>query len=185
MNTVLPAIAPAPAPARSISGPVHLHRTVAPWLANGVHRRCSSRGEEPSSRYRSRPSFARRAGRRRSPSSGVDAGAIVVHVPTGRRDLASWQALCLALVGVALPAVAFIPDFVQEVFTVIVLVLAGGAVAVFALTQGIGAFRARRAAHESPAIAATAIAISILPMLGALLMLPSLSCYMGEGCGGG
>jgi hypothetical protein len=119
------------------------------------------------------------------PSSCVDAGATVVHVPTGRRDSASWQALCLALLGVALPAIAFIPDFVQEVFTVIVLALAGGAVAVFALTQGIGAFRARRAAHESPAIAATAIAISILPMLGALLLLPSLSCYMGEGCGGG
>lgn len=63
--------------------------------------------------------------------------------------------------------------------------LAGGVIAVFALVQGIAAFRARRAAHESAAMASTAIAISVLPLLAAVLLLPSLSCYVGEGCGGG
>ncbi len=104
---------------------------------------------------------------------------------TAGRDTASWHALRLALIALALPVVAFIPDLVQEVLTMILLALAGGAVAVFALVQGIGAFRARRAAHESPAMAASAIAVSVLPIIAALLLLPSLGCYFGESCGGG
>ena len=109
----------------------------------------------------------------------------MVDVPTQRRDPASWRSLRLALVSVALPLIAFVPGLVQEVLTMILLALAGGMVAVFALTQAIGALRARRAANDSSAVAVAAIVLSVLPLLGAILMLPSLSCYYGEGCGGG
>ena len=112
-------------------------------------------------------------------------GATFVVMARAGWDSASWHALRLALIGLALPVVAFIPDFVQEVSTMLFLALVGGAVAVFALVQGVGAFRARRAAHESPAMASSAIAIAVLPILGALFLLPSLGCYFGESCGGG
>lgn len=62
--------------------------------------------------------------------------------------------------------------------------LAGGVVGERALTQWIGAFRGRRTARESPAITASVIAIRVLPILGPLLRLPTLSRYFGEGCGG-
>lgn len=104
---------------------------------------------------------------------------------TATRDPASGRALALAGLAVVLPLVAFIPGPVQEVFTMVLLVLGGGVVAIFALTYGVSAFRASRAAHESPAVAATAIGISVFPTLGALLLVPSLSCYFREGCGGG
>ena len=100
-------------------------------------------------------------------------------------DPASWHALRLALIALALPVVAFIPGAVQEVSTMLFLGVAGGVVAVFACVQGVGAYRARRAAHESPAMASSAIVVSVLPILGALLLLPSLGCYFGESCGGG
>ena len=104
---------------------------------------------------------------------------------TRQRDPASWLALALAGVALALPALALVPGLVQEVLTVVLLAVSGGAVAVFAMAYGVAAFRARRAAHLSPAVAGTAIALSVLPMAGAVLLLPSLGCYVGEGCGGG
>ncbi len=104
---------------------------------------------------------------------------------TAGRDIASWHALRFALIGLAFPVVAFIPDLVQEVMTMLLLALVGGVIAAFALVQGVRALRARRAAHESPAMAASAIAVAVLPLLGALLLLPSVGCYVGEGCGGG
>ncbi len=106
-------------------------------------------------------------------------------VATRQRDPASWFALALAGVALAMPAIALVPDLVQEVVTMVLLGLSGGVVAVFAMAYGVAAFRARRAAHLSPAVAGTAIALSVLPMAGAVLLLPSLGCYVGEGCGGG
>ena len=94
----------------------------------------------------------------------------------------------MAVLAVALPVVGFVGivvGLVQEVFTVVLLALSGGVVAVIALIRGIAALRARRSAHESPAMAATAIAISVLPLLSGLLIAPSLGCFVGEGCGGG
>jgi len=91
----------------------------------------------------------------------------------------------LALISLALPVLAFTPGLMQEIFTSLVVALLGAAVAVFALVYGIAAFRAKRAAHESPRLAAGAIAISVLPLLAAVLLLPSLGCYFGEDCGGG
>lgn len=102
-----------------------------------------------------------------------------------RTDPASRQALGLAGLAVAFPVMAFIPGLVQEVLTMVLLGLAGGVVAIFAVSYGVAGLRAQRVAHGSPAIAVTAIAISVLPMLGAVLLLPSLGCYVGEGCGGG
>lgn len=106
-------------------------------------------------------------------------------VATRQRDPASWFALALAGVALVLPALALVPDLVQEVLTMVILGLSGGVVAVFAMAYGVAAFRARRAAHRSPAVAGTAIALSVLPIAGAVLLLPSLGCYVGEGCGGG
>ena len=91
----------------------------------------------------------------------------------------------MAGLAVAFPVMAFIPGLVQEVLTMVLLGLAGGVVAIFAVSYGVAGLRAQRVAHGSPAIAVTAIAISVLPMLGAVLLLPSLGCYVGEGCGGG
>ena len=104
---------------------------------------------------------------------------------TRQRDPASWLALALAAVALALPAIALVPGLVQEVLTIVLLGVSGGVVAVFAMAYGVAAFRARRAAHRSSAVAGTAIALSVLPIAGAVLLLPSLGCYVGEGCGGG
>ena len=104
---------------------------------------------------------------------------------TRQHDRASWFALALVGVAMALPAIALVPGLVQEVLTMVLLGVSGGVVAVFALAYGLAAFRARRAAHRSAAVAGTAIGLSLLPMAGAVLLLPSLGCYVGEGCGGG
>jgi hypothetical protein len=106
-------------------------------------------------------------------------------VATRQRDPASWFALALAGVALALPAIALVPDLVQEVLTMVLLAVSGGVVAVFAMAYGVAAFQARRAAHRSAAVSGAAIALSVLPMAGAVLLLPSLGCYVGEGCGGG
>ena len=111
--------------------------------------------------------------------------ATVNCVDKAQRDPASWLALRLALIAVAIPLLAFVPGLVPEVSTVLLLGLAGGVVSIFAMVHGVFALRARRAAQSSSAVAVTAIAISLLPLAGVLLLIPTLRCQLGEACGGG
>jgi hypothetical protein len=90
----------------------------------------------------------------------------------------------MAVLASALSVIAFIPNVAQEVVAAAFLTLGGGVIAALATLRGITAFGARRTSHESPAMAAAAIALSILPLVLGLLILPSVGCYLSEACYG-